>query len=368
MSWVRIDDQFPDHPKIVRAGPAAAWLYVCGLCYCARYLTDGIVPRGQVRRLADIDDPAAAAAALVGAGLWEETEAGYAVHDYLAYNPDRARVEAIRTARAEAGAKGGKQKAANAHAAPEPNTQHIPSIESSKLLAVGYDAATDNALAKSCPVPLPVPVLENVNTQGENAREKSSADGPPPVEAAPDDAPPGSAPSPPKAKAEPGGPLPADWRPDAGLLAWAEGKGWPRGWIDDQTELFLGYWREERPTERKRAWGQAWQRWLNAEAAKRRPASNGHAPHRPAGPPVAAGPGYAVLPAGKPLPEGWTPGRDLLSWAAREGWEPEAVEAVTAEFADRARGTGRLNADWGAAWKTFLRGYRRPAAPAKGAA
>ncbi len=41
MSWIKIDDQFSDHPKIIEAGPLAGWLYVSSLCYCGRYLTDG---------------------------------------------------------------------------------------------------------------------------------------------------------------------------------------------------------------------------------------------------------------------------------------------------------------------------------------
>ena len=56
MSWVKIDDHFSDHPKVVQAGPEAAWLYICGLCYCAKYLTDGFIPKRQVKRLADVDD------------------------------------------------------------------------------------------------------------------------------------------------------------------------------------------------------------------------------------------------------------------------------------------------------------------------
>ncbi len=93
MPWVKLDDQFPDHPKIVEAGPLAGWLYVAGLAYCGRFITDGFIPRGQVRRLADLDDPMALAARLVAVHLWEEAEDGYHVHDYLHYNPSSAQVK-----------------------------------------------------------------------------------------------------------------------------------------------------------------------------------------------------------------------------------------------------------------------------------
>ncbi len=96
MSWVKIDDQFVDHPKVVAAGPLAAWLYVCGLTYCGRYLTDGWIPRGQVHRLADVEDTQALADRLVSVGLWEEVDDGYLVHDYLIYNPTAQKVKAAR--------------------------------------------------------------------------------------------------------------------------------------------------------------------------------------------------------------------------------------------------------------------------------
>lgn len=93
MPWVRLDDQFTDHPKIAEVGPLASWLYVCGLCYSARMLTDGFIPRGQVRKLADVDDVAPLVTALVISGLWEECDGGYRIHDYHDYNPTAEKVK-----------------------------------------------------------------------------------------------------------------------------------------------------------------------------------------------------------------------------------------------------------------------------------
>jgi hypothetical protein len=101
MPWVRIDDQLSDHPKIVAAGPDAAWLYIAGLCYASRYLTDGFIPEAQVRRLTDIKSPIAAAKRLVDVGLWDEVEGGYMVHDYLEYNYDANTVKERRRRNAE---------------------------------------------------------------------------------------------------------------------------------------------------------------------------------------------------------------------------------------------------------------------------
>jgi hypothetical protein len=96
MTWVKLDDGFADHPKIERAGPLAAWLHVVAMCYCARHLTDGIVPKSKAKRLADIPSVGRHIAALVDAGLWEDAGENYVLHDYLDYQPSRTEVLAER--------------------------------------------------------------------------------------------------------------------------------------------------------------------------------------------------------------------------------------------------------------------------------
>jgi hypothetical protein len=108
LTWIRLDDQFPDHPKVVLAGPQAAWLYVAGLCYCSRHLTDGVIPKALVPRLTDFRG--SAAKKLVEAGLWDDEGDVYRVHDYLLHQESRSEVEAKRQARREAGSKGGRSK------------------------------------------------------------------------------------------------------------------------------------------------------------------------------------------------------------------------------------------------------------------
>ena len=95
MPWVRIDDSLPDHPKVALvADDAAMWLHVCGLCYANRYLTNGFIPKEQVKRLARNRG----AAKLVKAGLWDEVDGGYQIHDYLEYQSSRDKVLADREA------------------------------------------------------------------------------------------------------------------------------------------------------------------------------------------------------------------------------------------------------------------------------
>jgi hypothetical protein len=113
MARVILDDRLPDHPKFARVGPLAGWLYICGLAYCNRLLTDGHIPAAAVRRLADVDDPDALAALLVRERLWEPDGDGFRVHDYLDYQQSRTQSESTSAARSRAGRKGGKQKASN---------------------------------------------------------------------------------------------------------------------------------------------------------------------------------------------------------------------------------------------------------------
>lgn len=112
MSWAKLDDQFPQHPKVLRAGPDAAWLHVCAVCYCAQYLTDGFVPKEAVATLSTLRQPARLAARLVEVGLWHDRGDQFEVHDYLAYNPTREKVEGERAAakdrRSKSGQKGGR--------------------------------------------------------------------------------------------------------------------------------------------------------------------------------------------------------------------------------------------------------------------
>lgn len=107
MPWSKIDDQFYDHPKTVAAGPIGIALFVCGLSYCSRQLTDGFIAKAQVRRLIDVDDPYAVAEKLIEVGFWEQVNGGYQVHDYLEYNPSRGQVLELRKARVDAGRMGG---------------------------------------------------------------------------------------------------------------------------------------------------------------------------------------------------------------------------------------------------------------------
>lgn len=111
MSWVTLDDNFPHHPKTIAAGAVAAWLFVCGCCYCRKFHTGGFIPLKALPTLGAGGNPRAPAAALVRVGLWEARPDGYTVHDYAQLYPDdhgeKVRSAETRAKKREAGRLGG---------------------------------------------------------------------------------------------------------------------------------------------------------------------------------------------------------------------------------------------------------------------
>ena len=119
-TYVKVHDGLPDHPKIIEAGGEAGWLYICGLAYASRQLTDGVIPKRLVPRLTDGSKPEASASALLRVGLWHEGEhdcpkcppAGpdhYVIHDYLDHQRSASEVADLRAKRSAAGQRGGKR-------------------------------------------------------------------------------------------------------------------------------------------------------------------------------------------------------------------------------------------------------------------
>lgn len=110
MSWVRLDDGFASHPKMMDAGPLGLAMQVAGLCYCNRYLTDGFVPKNVPSSLLHLDGVAMGmwdngtiggghdahweliVEDLVRAGAWEEIDGGWLIHDFADYQPSKEQV------------------------------------------------------------------------------------------------------------------------------------------------------------------------------------------------------------------------------------------------------------------------------------
>jgi hypothetical protein len=111
MTYVKVDDKMPEHPKIVPLSDGAFRLYVSAIAYAGRNLTDGIlraeaVPGLMPRyRKAYLNE-------LVQRALWLEVIPGevYEIHDYLQWNSSRAVVEKQKQARAAGGKKGADRR------------------------------------------------------------------------------------------------------------------------------------------------------------------------------------------------------------------------------------------------------------------
>lgn len=146
MTWMKVDDQFPDHPKFLGLTDTAVALYFIGLAYCSRHLTDGVVPELAVERMG-LKQPKKAAALLVEHDLWHVHERGWEVHDYLDHQRSAAEVQELSEKRAAAGSKGGKAKSKQPGSKllgkPEAETDAVteaeadPSTSSSEVPAAG---------------------------------------------------------------------------------------------------------------------------------------------------------------------------------------------------------------------------------------
>ena len=103
MSWFRLDDKFHSNQKVIAARNAAVGLYVrCGT-WSADQGTEGRIPS----HVALMFGTKAEIARVSAAGLWQPTDYGYLIRDYLEYNLSNDEVGERREKRAEAGRAGG---------------------------------------------------------------------------------------------------------------------------------------------------------------------------------------------------------------------------------------------------------------------
>ncbi len=86
MSWLRIDDGFPEHPKLVKLGKSAdRWTWLELLAYCARRETGGTIPRGVDDVLRRVTPKFLERCVTVGL-VDREDDGDLTVHDWNIYN------------------------------------------------------------------------------------------------------------------------------------------------------------------------------------------------------------------------------------------------------------------------------------------
>lgn len=106
--WVKVDDGFPEHDKVLEAarhlgGNGAArviTIWLVGMCYCNRNLTDGVVRDAIVRtwtfydrRPLDVANVMAMEMPNKRPGLLVRVEGGFKFHDYEHYQPSADEVK-----------------------------------------------------------------------------------------------------------------------------------------------------------------------------------------------------------------------------------------------------------------------------------
>lgn len=131
MSWFKVDDSYPDHPKTLMVSLEASGLWVRCAAWASHYRTDGFVPYSVMIRYGGTDQ---IAGELVDAGFWIEAkrsktqanglkQTGFSMHDFTQYNPTGNEAKEISKHRSEAGRKGGKRSAATRRQRSEANAQ-----------------------------------------------------------------------------------------------------------------------------------------------------------------------------------------------------------------------------------------------------
>ena len=91
MPWVKLDDGFATHPKVIGLRDRTFRVHVAALCYASQHLTDGRIPGAALKT---IGATWTAVAELVTAGLWEPTgpDGSHQIHDWSDYQRTAAQV------------------------------------------------------------------------------------------------------------------------------------------------------------------------------------------------------------------------------------------------------------------------------------
>lgn len=223
MAWVRFDDGFFRHPKVVAAGRDARDMYTSSIFYANQNLTDGFVPEGALRIIAadaGVSSHNKAVKALLREGLWIEANGGYEIHDYLDYQVSAASVTEKQTA----------------------NRRRQQDWRDRNRNA--KDNAQRNAVTNA-------PVT---GTDKDKYKDNSNPDGlvnPP--------APPGGEPEA-KPKAKKATQISETWMPSDGVRKWAEGEGFTKSDVDSQILRFVDHWRGN--GKPRKDWDATFRNWM----------------------------------------------------------------------------------------------------------
>lgn len=240
--WHTVANDYYEHRKFDRVGPLGETLWNRALAYAARNRTDGFIARGRLAGLVNVEGVylASGAAAtqddavadLVAAGLWEQVDGGWQIHDYLDWQTSAEHQAQVSAARAEAGHRGGTAKAAAQVASPEPAAVPVQPT----LLDAPTPPPGSNLLGKAASKPLP-------EVRSNNHLSDGGASAPP--QAAP--------------RGKKGTRVPSDFQVTDVLREWATSRV-PGVDVDAQTEQFVNHYLGK--GEVRADWVASWRNWM----------------------------------------------------------------------------------------------------------
>lgn len=129
LAYIQVEASVRTHKKFLEAGPAASWLWLCGMGYCQDGLTDGFIPCQAIEYLGVKASAAKKlTCVLVVAGLWEVVEGGWRVHDYLDHNRSASDIQTTKDRRKAGGSLGGRPTKESAEKPPRLTTEVVSEV------------------------------------------------------------------------------------------------------------------------------------------------------------------------------------------------------------------------------------------------
>ena len=169
MTWLKLDDGFAEHDKILPLTDKAFRLHVVGMLACARNLTDGFVSDSRfISVAATARSTRKHATELEQVGLWQRVEAGWRVRDYLDYNPSAEKVREERAKTIERKRRWEERRAQNTSDDPPENgvPNGVPNASENR----STDGVTNAAPSRPVPSRSKEPFLPSPPTDGTDGR------------------------------------------------------------------------------------------------------------------------------------------------------------------------------------------------------
>lgn len=254
MSYARLDEGLPDHPKWAPLTDAAFRLAVRSICWARKperqRKRPGFIPNAMLMNLARRTPAMAARMAeeLVNAGkpmheegIWVPVDGGWLIHDFDDYGPATILEPVRATSKSEAGRLGGLRSAESRREA-SGSASPKQTVSASEANGQANDVASEAEPRSTTEAPPKHPSDPNSRStwklSGSPDPDRSGSDQIPPL---PPTEPTASADSttPRRPRKAPATKLPAGFALSPGVLAWSTAKGWPEWWARNRFDGFV---------------------------------------------------------------------------------------------------------------------------------